>query len=339
MSPCKNGRCYSAAAAVYCYYLQEAACRKLFIRIFMPKVSVIIATHSRPNLLPRAVQSAFAAGTDVEVIVVDDASTDETAEVCRSLNGVKYVRVERNQRVAGARNIGILASAGDYISFHDDDDLRIPGSLDKQVAILEENPEVAFVYGKGVEGDENCLPKENTASPAECAQGDIFWDILSYDFITCGSVVFRKECIYKIGFLEKDLHRIDDWDLWIRLAECYPVKALEEPVYIWRGSDPQSGQGTSNLADIFLTAYRAYKKRWLELPRARQGSAEQRKKVLKKATHWMSSMLIWEGIEAVKKKNPSVTLRNFRAAARITPKLFFHPTTIFNIVRHSLFPT
>src|ERR1044072_6142560 len=58
----------------------------------MPSVSVIIPTHNRPRLLPRAVESAHAGGEDVEVVVVDDASTDETAEVCRELAGVKYIR-------------------------------------------------------------------------------------------------------------------------------------------------------------------------------------------------------------------------------------------------------
>jgi len=74
----------------------------------MPRVSVIIPTHSRPHLLPRAVKSAWAAGRDVEVIVVDDASTDATAQVCHTLKGIKYIRLERNQGVAGARNVGIL---------------------------------------------------------------------------------------------------------------------------------------------------------------------------------------------------------------------------------------
>ena len=106
----------------------------------MPRSSIIIATHSRPDLLPRAVESARAAGVDVEVIVIDDASTDETAGVCRALKGIKYLRAERNQRVAGARNIGLVASQGKYISFLDDDDTRLPGSLDLQIELLEQNP-------------------------------------------------------------------------------------------------------------------------------------------------------------------------------------------------------
>jgi len=102
-----------------------------------PRASIIIATHDRPQLLPRAVESAHAAGTDVEIVVVDDASTDETARVCQTLSGIKYVRTERNQRVAGARNIGLVASRGEYISFLDDDDTRLPDSLDAQIEALD----------------------------------------------------------------------------------------------------------------------------------------------------------------------------------------------------------
>src|SRR6185503_4883445 len=103
----------------------------------MSKISIIIPTHSRPHLLPRAVESAHAAGTDVEVIVVDDASVDRTAKVCGELSGIKYVRVDRNQGVAGARNVGLMHAEGEYIAFLDDDDLRLPGSLDLQAQNLD----------------------------------------------------------------------------------------------------------------------------------------------------------------------------------------------------------
>src|SRR5688572_1442343 len=114
----------------------------------MPGVSLIIPTFSRPRLLARAVESARAASAiPPEIIVVDDASTDETAEVCRNLAGVKYVRLERNQGVAGARNVGLLAATQEYVAFLDDDDQRLPGSLDLQVAKLEENPGAGFCCG------------------------------------------------------------------------------------------------------------------------------------------------------------------------------------------------
>src|ERR1700756_3191722 len=111
----------------------------------MPRASIIIPTVNRPHLLPRAVESARVAGKDVEIIVVDDASVDTTAEVCRKFTGIRYIRLERNQGVAGARNVGLLASRSNYIAFLDDDDLRLPGSIDLQSDALDANPDVGFV--------------------------------------------------------------------------------------------------------------------------------------------------------------------------------------------------
>src|SRR2546422_872849 len=113
----------------------------------MVKVSVIIPTFNRPHLLPRAAESALRAGRDVEVIVVDDASADRTASVCAALPDIKYVRLDRNQGVAGARNVGLLESTGDFVAFLDDDDLRLPYSLDHQLSLLEAVPDAGFVAG------------------------------------------------------------------------------------------------------------------------------------------------------------------------------------------------
>src|SRR5215216_1867359 len=131
----------------------------------MPRVSVIIPTFDRPHLLPRAVESALRAGTDVEVIVVDDASTDNTANVCAQLQGIKYIRLDRNQGVAGARNIGLLESTADFIAFLDDDDRRLPGSLDHQVELLMNNPEAGFVAGGVILADQQGVPTGEVAVP------------------------------------------------------------------------------------------------------------------------------------------------------------------------------
>src|ERR1700749_4613661 len=113
----------------------------------MQRVSIIITTHNRPRLLSRAVASARLSGRDPEIVVVDDASTDETVEVCRSLQGIRYIRVERRQGGACARNVGLRVSSGQYISFLDDDDERLPGSLDMQVERLEAEPSAGMIYG------------------------------------------------------------------------------------------------------------------------------------------------------------------------------------------------
>lgn len=110
----------------------------------MPKVSVIIATYNRPHLLPRAMEGARAAGADVEVVVVDDASSDETADVCNGYHDTRYVRAARNLKVAGARKLGVLASSGEYISFLDDDDVRPPKSLSVRLEALASAPGAEF---------------------------------------------------------------------------------------------------------------------------------------------------------------------------------------------------
>src|SRR5215475_2435902 len=147
----------------------------------MANVSVIIPSHDRPALLPRAVDSARAAGTDIEIIVVDDASSDATAEVCRTLTDIRYVRVERNQGVAGARNIGILTSTSKYITFLDDDDLRLPGSIDLQVAALDANPEAGFVSGAMIMADQDYHPTGEIIRP-RYQSGDLLWELLELDF-------------------------------------------------------------------------------------------------------------------------------------------------------------
>src|SRR5688572_2264437 len=186
----------------------------------MSLIRIILSTHRRPHRLTRAVESALGAGNNIEVIVVDDASTDETADVCATLRGIKYVRLEKNHRVAGARNAGLLSSAGEYITFLDDDDVRLPNSLNEQVKLLEANRKAGLIFGQAVLGDQSCAPT-NDIYPLTCEQGDVFWSLLTRNFIPCGSVVFRRSCLDRVGLLDDDIPGVDDWDLWVRIAEVY----------------------------------------------------------------------------------------------------------------------
>jgi len=103
----------------------------------MPRVSIIIPTRNRCALIPRAVESARLAASDVEIIVVDDASEDQTQEVCKDWTDVRYIRARRRLGIGGARNVGVIASSSEYISFLDDDDVRLPHSIDAQVESLK----------------------------------------------------------------------------------------------------------------------------------------------------------------------------------------------------------
>src|SRR5262252_2071939 len=233
----------------------------------MANVSVIIPTHNRPALLPHAVASARAAGANVEIIVVDDASTDETAEVCKALTDIKYVRAERNQGVAGARNLGILTSSTNYIAFLDDDDLRLPGSLDMQLAALKSNPAAGFVCAGMIMADQDYRPTGEVVHPRH-PSGDAFWELLELAFpIMPLCTLIRKECFFRVGLLNPRINGIDDWDIFTRIAERYPVVVIDAAVGIYRQPTPASGQGSSERA-AQLQRVAKHQRQLLKLPRA-----------------------------------------------------------------------
>jgi len=261
----------------------------------MPRVSVIIPTHERPHLLARAVASARAAGTDVEVIVVDDASTDQTAEVCRNLPDINYVRVERNQGVAGARNIGIMVSTASYIAFLDDDDLRLPGSLDIQIEALEAHPEAGFACGAMLMADQDCQPNGEVVRPRQSG-GDVFWELLELDFpVMPLCTVIRKECFLRVGLLNRRVSGLDDWDLFTRIAELYPVLVLQAPVGVYRQPTPFSGQGSSARAAQLRSAAR-HQPSLLRLPRAAAAPLHKRRTIRRRMMNRISENLIWTAL-------------------------------------------
>ena len=295
----------------------------------MATASIIITTHNRPHLLPRAVKSARESGKDVEIVVVDDASSDKTAEVCKSLSNINYVRVERNQGVAGARNIGLVASSGEYLNFLDDDDTRMPGSLDQQLGILESETQAGLIYGQAFYGDQEGNPTDRFY-PAECPQGDLFWQLLCRNFIPSGAAVFRRSCLSRVGLLDDSIAGLDDWDLWVRIAEVYPIVALEVPVITWRRSSPASGQGTSNAAQMVSLSVLQFR-RWMNLPRAQATSRHTKRSLWHAFSENMAEHLIWESARALRSAQVGQALKSLATLPRL------YPLTIIDIAKHRAF--
>lgn len=295
----------------------------------MARASIIVTTHNRPHVFPRAVESARQSGGDVEIVLVDDASSDQTAEICGSLPDINYVRVERNQGVAGARNIGLVASSGEYVSFLDDDDTRTSGSLDQQISLLESEPEAGMIYGQAFYGDQEGNPTDRFY-PADCPQGDLFWKLLCRNFIPCGSAVFRRSCLSRVGLLDDSIAGLDDWDLWVRIGELYPIIALELPVITWRRSTPGSGQGTSNAAQIVSRSVRQFH-RWMNLPRAESASRQTKRNLWHGFSENMAEHLIWEWARALRSAEMGQAAKSLATLPRL------YPLTLIDIARHRAF--
>ena len=284
----------------------------------MPRVSVVIPTHSRPQLLERAVASAREAGTDVEVVVVDDASTDSTAEVCKRLGEIKYIRVERNQGVAGARNIGILATSAEYIAFLDDDDIRLRGTLDAQLDVLADNPDVGLVYAPVYLADQDG-EQTGQVEPKDCPKGDIFWRLMSRSFIYPSATVIRRECLFSVGLFDPHLAGIDEWDLWVRIAELYSVGVTTEPVAIYRVPDSVSDQLTTAMAEDLFWRYWKRQSELLRLPRAASAPEARRKDARRRMQDLISDKLILEADRALLRRNTG------EARLKLLTALRFHP--------------
>ncbi|HEX5884486.1 MAG TPA: glycosyltransferase [Pyrinomonadaceae bacterium] len=241
----------------------------------MSRITVVITTYNRAQFLERAIQSAFQAGSDVEVVVVDDCSTDNTPDLCSKLANIRYVKLTANHGLAHARNIGVAESSSEFITFLDDDDLRLPGSLDKQVSTMLTHDDIALCYGQTLIGDARRQLPTGEIYPSECPQGDIFWELLENNFIPMPSVLARKSALLATGGFNTDLPLIEDWDLWLRISERFLVAAVEEPVAIYRKATGDSAQMCSDSSALCKQALRVQQ---MALARTRAQTAARAKR-------------------------------------------------------------
>ncbi|HKP47461.1 MAG TPA: glycosyltransferase [Pyrinomonadaceae bacterium] len=244
----------------------------------MAKVSIVIPTHNRAELLERAVESAKAAGAAAEIVVVDDASTDKTFELWSRVEGITYLRLLKNAGLSFARNAGINSCSSEYIAFLDDDDLRLPDSLTAQVRALDANPDAVLCYGRCLIGDARRQLPTGEIVPNLIISGDIFWDLLESNFIPMPTVVARRTALIQHGLFNTRLTEVEDWDMWLRLSEHGPVVAVDSAVAIYRQADAQSEQMSRDITRILKTQL-SVQANALNLPRAQAASSARRRKV------------------------------------------------------------
>ena len=200
----------------------------------LPLVSVIIPTHNRAGMLRLTVESVLAQTyPNIETIVVDDGSTDDTAIVMNEYAGrVTYIR-QANQGVAPARNRGIRAATGTYLNFVDDDDIFMPSKIERQVQVMNSRPEVGLVHCGyyHMDGAGNLYEKV-WALP----EGDVLKELVCGCFLWSGAPLIRRQCLDQIGlFDEKTWSTNEDWDLWLRIAQAgYPFACVQEPLGAYR---------------------------------------------------------------------------------------------------------
>lgn len=198
----------------------------------MPKVSVIIPTHNRSGCLKLAIASVLnQTYQDFEIIVVDDASNDNTVEIVETFNEerIKYIRHEKCKGPAGARNTGVKNASGKYVAFLDDDDEWLPQKLFLQVDVLDHSSrQIAGVYSGFLRIDKRSRKTIDRVIPTK--RGDIFQDMLLGNCIGTSTILLKKECFERVGLFDESMLFCEDYDLWVRISKQFQFEYIKEPL-------------------------------------------------------------------------------------------------------------
>lgn len=228
-----------------------------------PRVSVVLPAFNREALVGRAIDSVLAQTfADLELIVVDDASTDGTRaalERYRDVPRVRLVLSDRNLGGGGARNLGAEAARASLIAFQDSDDVWLPGKLAAQVALLDARPEAGVCYCAALYSDG---PRAYGIPHAGAARldGDMAREVLRTNPASTQVLVVRREVFWEVGGFDPAMRRFQDWDLAIRLAQATPFAFVPEPLAVVFGTPGNISSGVRNGAasrSVILQKYAA----------------------------------------------------------------------------------
>jgi glycosyltransferase involved in cell wall biosynthesis len=195
-------------------------------------VSAIIPTYNYGLFVCEAVESALAQTyQNVEVIVVDDGSTDNTRErLAPYMHRIRYVR-QHNQGLSAARNTGIREARGAYIALLDSDDTWHPRRVEFQMRYLAADPTAALVGTAWVTSLDEGWPEVGAApQPVEYTAAQI---MVRNRFGPSG-VLIRRECFDAVGDFDTTLRSAEDRDMWVRIASKYRVVQLQNPLWHYR---------------------------------------------------------------------------------------------------------
>ncbi|MGQ0633652.1 MAG: glycosyltransferase family 2 protein [Planctomycetaceae bacterium] len=213
-----------------------------------PRVSVVIPTFNRATLVPDAIASVLSQGyPDLEIVVVDDGSTDNTEKVLAAFGPmVNYVRQE-NGGPARARNTGIAHATGELLAFLDSDDLYLPGKLHEQVQYFRQRPATVLVYSWFRIVDS----RGRTRLGRRCRlTGSVYRDLLLQCMqgpIYPSTVMARRQTLVDVGGLDETMPLSDDTDLFCRVARRGPIGLIPEVLVLLRrlGDNVSRGPGRS----------------------------------------------------------------------------------------------
>ncbi len=224
----------------------------------MPLVSIVIAAYNMAKYLPLAIQSALDQIYDnVEVLIIDDGSADDTISVVQPFlvdPRVRYI-YQQNAGQASAKNHGICKSRGEFIAFLDADDIWLPGKLEQQVPLFLKSPSIGVVYSRYIEIDAE--GKELRLLGSTFYRGNVSGHLLVFNFVGFSTSVVRRECFDQFGCFKEDLGMGIDYELWLRFSTQYEFDYVDRPLVFYR---VWSGQMSKNCKQRYLNGIKTMRK-------------------------------------------------------------------------------
>ena len=210
-------------------------CGRIFKEMKNPKVTVLMSVYNGEKYLQEAIDSILGQTfKDFEFLIVNDGSTDKTVEILESYNDprIKIINNEKNIGLTKSLNKGLRLASGEYIARQDADDISLSTRFEEELKFFEKNSNVALTgtdYFLINEKDEiihtvNCFT-ENSKLKEKLLEGNQFGH---------GSIMFKKECIDKVGAYREEFEFSQDYDFYLRVAEIYDIANIPEPLYKWR---------------------------------------------------------------------------------------------------------
>jgi glycosyltransferase involved in cell wall biosynthesis len=199
------------------------------VRSTQPLVSVVIPTYNRGHVVGRAIRSALKQSyRPIEILVVDDGSTDDTRDVVSKFEerNIHYVRHPNRRNGAAARNTGVRRSRGQYVAFLDSDDEWLPSKLQKQVAALSALPKgYAAVYCRFLVGSGKVMGCEY--------RGQFTYEVLAgHAQPGSSSLLVRRDALERIQGFDECFQRFQDLEFMASLMRHYKIELVDEPLYI-----------------------------------------------------------------------------------------------------------
>jgi tetratricopeptide (TPR) repeat protein len=239
-----------------------------------PLVSVIIPNYNHAAYIADAIQSMLAQDyRPIEVIVVDDGSTDNSRQVVAAFGDQVTYLWQPNQGLSAARNTGIRAAHGHYIGLLDADDLYHPSFLSTLVPMLEADVELGAGYGGYQFVNEHGQPLPQIGNPTVPVE-EFYATMVRGNFLAAHCLLVRRSCYESVGPFDESLRASEDWDMWLRISQTYPVAGAGVVLVYYRAL---SGSMSSDLQRMEQNRIAVLQKHFGPLPKdPTHGSALQR---------------------------------------------------------------